>query len=300
MGIPLNGSVRLPLVIGAIVTALAVAASDSPSRSTETPPIANPPAVAAPSAAPVAPEPAVTPPPLAPGAPLAVSCQASPRSGAAPLRVEFSAAASSGADDVAYEWSFGDGQSTGNRSPAYVYAMPGTFIASVRATSGAETATCTREISVTAPAPVPGPAPTPGATPTPAPIPSPSPNASPSPSSSPSPIPSPTPIPTPTPAPLRVLTIAGDPYSNFPGSAWTTPAGINCTFPPWSNRCSAAFPHGSVVTVTARNMIPLGITTISGACSAGGFDGYAQCNVTMSADLEVRVFFFRSSAAPLE
>ena len=275
------------------------ACGTSPSRGTQTPAAATPLASPQTGAAPT-PEPAVTPPAVQPGAPLAASCQASPRFGMAPLRVSFDAAAGGGDGSYAYEWSFGDGQTTGNRSPAYVYEEPGTFGASVRVASGTDTATCTREITVTAAAPAPGPAPTPGAPPTPAPTPSATPAPSPSPAPTPTPVPSPTPAPTPTPTPVRILTIAGDPFSNFPGSSWTSPAGISCSFPPFNTRCSAAFPLGSVVTVTAANLIPMGITTISGACNASGSDGRAQCSVTMSADMEVRVFFFRSSAAPLQ
>jgi PKD repeat protein len=274
---------------------LAVSACDSsPARSTETPAAANPPAVvASPSIAPVLPEPSVTPPPLAPGATLAVSCQASPRSGVAPLRVEFSAAAAGGDGTQAYEWSFGDGGISGNRGPSHDYEMPGTFTASVRVTSGGDAATCTREITVTAGPAAPGAAPTPGATPVPTP---PAPSPTPSPVATPTPIPSPTP----TPAPQHVLTVTADPYSNFPGTVTTSPGGINCSFPPWSTHCSATFAHNTVVTITAANAIPLGITSISGACTAGGWDGRAVCSVTMDSDKAVSVFFFRSSAVPLQ
>ena len=284
------------LCVVAMIAALGPGCDSSPSGSTRTSDPANPP-VAAPSAAPVAPEPAVTPPPLAPGAPLAVSCSAAPRSGTAPLRVDFSAAASAGADDVAYEWSFGDGATSGNRSPSHVYETPGTFSASVRVTSGAETATCAREIHVIASAPVPVPAPT--STPIPAPTPPASPTPAPTPTPGPTPTPTPIPSPSPTPGPTRVLTIVVSIYSNFPGWATTTPNGIVCSFPPFANRCSAAFPQGSVVTVGASVSGFGGGAGISGACTAGG-PGHAQCDVTMNGNQEVEVIFFRSSAAPLQ
>ena len=260
----MNSPVRLRLVIG--VCALAVGACDSPSRSTETPAIANPPAVVAPSTAPVAPAPSVTPPPLAPGAPLAVSCQAAPRSGVAPLRVEFSAAASSGADDAAYEWSFGDGAESGNRNPAHVYETPGTFAASVRVASGAETATCTRDITVTAAPPPPAPAP--GGTPAPVPT------ATPVPSPSPSPIPTPTPAPTPTPTPgpLYPLTISPPGGNSFANLTAFWPGG-SCTQP--VSPCNV--PSGTTVTAVVSFLCNPQSPNfncgygIGGACTMSGF-----------------------------
>jgi PKD repeat protein len=250
---------------------LAIAGCDSPTRDTGMPPIS----VFSPTPAPpatAAPEPAVTPPAVAPGAPLAATCQATPRSGMAPLRVEFAAAAAGGDGAYAYAWSFGDGATAGTRNPAYVYEVPGTFTASVRASSGDETATCTREITVTAAAPGPAPAPSPIPTPTPS--------------------PSPTPSPTPTPAPQRVLTVTFDfQHSNVPGTVIINPGPIACV-----NSCSAAFAQGTLVTISAFTD-GVARATISGACYASNQE-HAECSVTMTADRQVSVWFFRVSAVP--
>ena len=115
-----------------------------------------------------APAPAPSPlpsPSTAPGSDLALSCQANPRSGTAPLQVAFAAFPTGATGSYEFEWSFGDGGTSPNPNPSHTYDAAGRFDAVVRVTSGGQTATCARDITVTAPA-APGPAP---ATPPPGP-----------------------------------------------------------------------------------------------------------------------------------
>jgi PKD repeat protein len=85
-----------------------------------------------PTAIPATPPPATTPPTLA----------------GAPLTVSFAAFASGGSGSYEYRWDFGDGAFATNRAPSHRYESPGVFAAAARVTSGGETATCSRPITV--------------------------------------------------------------------------------------------------------------------------------------------------------
>jgi plastocyanin len=129
---------------------------------------------------PAAPVVTLAPSPSAPATPVAtpaptpllLACQAQPRAGAVPLTVSFRSFPSGGTGDYAYEWQFGDGASSTQPHPRHTYASRGSFLATLRVTSGGQSARCERTIepgTVPAPAPVPAPgaSPAPGATPMP-------------------------------------------------------------------------------------------------------------------------------------
>lgn len=128
-------------------------------------PSGSPSPVAAPPASPLpSPLPSASPSPETPSTPpgpgLALSCQASPRTGPAPLQVAFASFPTGATGSYEFEWAFGDGGTSTNPNPSYTYATAGQFDAVVRVTSGGESTTCARDITVTAP-PVTGPTPTP-------------------------------------------------------------------------------------------------------------------------------------------
>lgn len=83
-----------------------------------------------------------------PVAPLAVTCDANPKSGNPPLAVGLSAQASGGAGGYAYAWDLGDGSSAAEQNPTRTYPLVGKVSATVTVTSGAETKTCTVDIAV--------------------------------------------------------------------------------------------------------------------------------------------------------
>lgn len=175
------------------------------------------------------PPPATTPPPPTsePSRPpsLVITCTATPRSGDAPLRVAFATFANGGDGTYEYSWSFADGGSSTNPNPSHTYVTPGVFPATVRVTSAGLVASCTRDITVTAP-------PTPGPPPTTTPTPSPSPSASPS--ASPSPI---------------TFTLVTDVTGT--GTGTITGPGINCP-----GDCTETYPSGTVVSLTATPASP--------------------------------------------
>jgi PKD repeat protein len=76
------------------------------------------------------------------------------------LTVEFRSSAQGGTGIHDYSWNFGDGGSSGNPNPRHTYDAAGTFTARVTVTSGGQSRTCERDITVTstAPPPYPGPA----------------------------------------------------------------------------------------------------------------------------------------------
>lgn len=115
-----------------------------PSASTpSTLPVTSPPTTGPTTTAP----PATVP---APGA-LVVACQATPRNGAAPLRVDFATFANGGTGFYAFEWAFGDGAGSTNPNPAHTFVTAGVFNATVLVHSGAQTAACSRAITVAPP-----------------------------------------------------------------------------------------------------------------------------------------------------
>ena len=140
-----------------VITIVACGGSSGPSGPSGTPsPPASPSPVPQPTPTPSpSPAPSTTPG----GAGVAVSCQANPRSGTVPLPVAFSSFPTGGTGSYVFEWSFGDGETSPNPNPSHTYATVGRFDAVVRVASGNETASCTRDITVTA-VPAPGPAPT--------------------------------------------------------------------------------------------------------------------------------------------
>jgi plastocyanin len=142
-----------------LITIVACGGSPAPPTTpsaSPTPPAASPAPAPLPSATP-SPDPSSTP---GGGGGLSLSCQANPRSGIVPLQVAFSSFPAGGAGGYVFEWAFGDGATSPNPNPSHTYAAVGVFDAALRVTSGSETATCSRDIMVTAP-PAPGPAPGP-------------------------------------------------------------------------------------------------------------------------------------------
>ncbi len=78
-----------------------------------------------------------------------VSAAASVTSGVAPLDVEFTGVAAGGDGDLEFLWEFGDGETSDDQNPSYVYAMNGTFVATFTATDeDGDFATATVTISV--------------------------------------------------------------------------------------------------------------------------------------------------------
>jgi PKD repeat protein len=77
-----------------------------------------------------------------------LACFVDPEEGAAPHTVSFSADALGGNGQVTYLWRFGDGATSADRAPQHTYSSPGTYLATLTATSGAAIATCADEIHV--------------------------------------------------------------------------------------------------------------------------------------------------------
>jgi hypothetical protein len=156
-GFAAAGGVPAAAVVGAGVAAAGGAAAvmvsrggddDGAAAATTTPPSTAPPQTV--------PATTVPPTPTTTRSAIGLSCTATPRSGQAPLRVEFQPFPTGGTGVYAFEWTFGDGGTSNQVSPAYVYSAPGEFLAVVVVTSGGQTARCERSITVT-PAPAPPP-----------------------------------------------------------------------------------------------------------------------------------------------
>jgi hypothetical protein len=152
-GFLVGGAVPTAALVGAGValaggaTAAVVAnGGDQSSPAPTTPASTTPPQTVPPTTVPPT-TPTTTP------AGVSVACTANPRSGQAPLRVDFQAFASGGTGVYEFRWSFGDGGTSTQVSPAYVYGTPGDFVAAVEITSGGQFARCERSISVTPPTP---------------------------------------------------------------------------------------------------------------------------------------------------
>jgi hypothetical protein len=82
---------------------------------------------------------------------VSVDCTIRPRSGPAPLTVSFSAVPIGFTGPVSFRWDFGDGTGSTDRDTTHTYTSPGVFRAIVTATSGAQSATCDRNVSVSRP-----------------------------------------------------------------------------------------------------------------------------------------------------
>jgi PKD repeat protein len=80
-----------------------------------------------------------------------LACFVDPEEGAAPHTVSFSADALGGNGQATYLWRFGDGATSADRAPQHTYSSPGTYLATLTATSGAASATCMDEIHVFGP-----------------------------------------------------------------------------------------------------------------------------------------------------
>lgn len=247
-----GGGVSTGVVAGGVAAAALVAGGavlltddDTPATTPATVPATNPPATA--------PTTTTTTLPDGPGrpAPLVVACQASPRTGDAPLRVQFATFPNGGTGTYEFSWSFADGGSSNNPNPAHTYLSPGVFDATVRVTSGEESVTCSRAITVTA-------------RPTPGPGPSPSPSASPSPS------------PSPTTFTLNV-SLTGS------GTGVVTGPGINCP-----GDCTETYASGAPVTLTATpsSPPPTAFKQWLGDCTGSG-----ACNLVMNSDKSVTAQF---------
>jgi PKD repeat protein len=72
------------------------------------------------------------------GGPVTAVIDADPLSGPAPLAVRFDGTGSTAEDDTIldYFWDFGDGEDSRESAPMYVYQLPGTYIAVLRAVTG--------------------------------------------------------------------------------------------------------------------------------------------------------------------
>lgn len=114
-------------------------------------------------APPTAPTGPATPTP-APPPPLALSCQAEPRSGETPLTVRFTAFPSGGLGSYDFLWEFGDGATSTARRPAHTYTSPGVHPAALTLTSGEQVQRCERPIRVGGLVLPPGPTPSPATT----------------------------------------------------------------------------------------------------------------------------------------
>jgi PKD repeat protein len=77
-----------------------------------------------------------------------LSCFIEPEEGAAPQSVHMRGEATGGNGAVSYLWRFGDGATSTARETDHTYGSPGTYLATLTATSGAASATCSDEIRV--------------------------------------------------------------------------------------------------------------------------------------------------------
>jgi PKD repeat protein len=80
---------------------------------------------------------------------LTLTCGVTPGSGVAPLSARFSANPEGGTGTYAYAWAFGDGGTASVASPTHVYSTVANYAATLRVTSGGQTADCTAQVSVT-------------------------------------------------------------------------------------------------------------------------------------------------------
>ena len=88
-------------------------------------------------------------------APIA-TINATPVGGKAPLQVSFTAKVSDDGDEIAsYEWTFGDGASSFEKSPVHTYETMGVYTVALEvADDGGKTGTATQTINVTNPGPI--------------------------------------------------------------------------------------------------------------------------------------------------
>lgn len=75
-------------------------------------------------------------------------CFVEPEEGAAPHTVSFRGEATGGNGQFTYLWRFGDGSTSAAAASEHVYSGPGTYLATLTATSGTASATCQDEIHV--------------------------------------------------------------------------------------------------------------------------------------------------------
>ena len=77
-----------------------------------------------------------------------LACFIDPEEGSAPHTVNFTADALGGNGQFTYLWRFGDGATSGDVTTQHTYSSVGTYLATLTATSGAASGTCTDEIHV--------------------------------------------------------------------------------------------------------------------------------------------------------
>jgi len=77
-----------------------------------------------------------------------LSCFVEPEEGSAPQTVSFRGEATGGNGQITYLWRFGDGATSSERALDHLYSAPGTYLATLTATSGTASATCADEIRV--------------------------------------------------------------------------------------------------------------------------------------------------------
>jgi PKD repeat protein len=162
------GALSVPVVAGAVAVvaggtaaAITLGKDDNPTVGTTLP---GTPVTTAPPATTLPPTTPTTTVPPTTRQPLDLTCTADPRSGDAPLRVAFRAFPAGGTGVYDFLWDFADGGTSTQVSPGHTYTSPGSYLASVRVTSGTDVARCERSITVTTP-PTPPPPPPPPAGP---------------------------------------------------------------------------------------------------------------------------------------
>lgn len=80
--------------------------------------------------------------------PLQVGCDASPKVGPAPLKVGFTAAVSGGGGANSFSWDFGDKEGATTPQPGHTYQDVGLFLCVVTVTSGAQSQSCSTQLTV--------------------------------------------------------------------------------------------------------------------------------------------------------
>lgn len=80
-----------------------------------------------------------------------LSCLVDPEEGSVPHTVKFEGDALGGNGQFTYLWRFGDGATSAESAPQHTYSSIGTYLATLTATSGAASATCSDEIHVFGP-----------------------------------------------------------------------------------------------------------------------------------------------------
>jgi PKD repeat protein len=83
------------------------------------------------------------------GPQITVTVSGSPASGAAPLSVSFTSTVTGGSGGYSYEWIFGDGSTSNEPNPTYVYASPGSYTAYLTVTDSSSSTASSNSIHIT-------------------------------------------------------------------------------------------------------------------------------------------------------